>query len=146
MKMIKILSTFVLSTFAAGCASRTVPEEFPSGSAAALSTPSGKEWRPQELASLDVSPSFQSSTMAEGHGNHESHWRDGSDQPHDHRHHGHHHPGDPSGVTTESEASDHDHGAGTLSGEIYTCPMHPEVTAKEPGQCPKCGMNLEKQK
>lgn len=26
---------------------------------------------------------------------------------------------------------------------VYTCPMHPEVQAKEPGKCPKCGMNLE---
>ena len=27
---------------------------------------------------------------------------------------------------------------------VYTCPMHPEVTSDKPGQCPKCGMNLEK--
>ncbi len=25
---------------------------------------------------------------------------------------------------------------------IYTCPMHPEVVQKEPGKCPKCGMEL----
>ena len=25
----------------------------------------------------------------------------------------------------------------------YSCPMHPEVSAKKPGSCPKCGMNLE---
>ena len=24
----------------------------------------------------------------------------------------------------------------------YTCPMHPEVIKDEPGNCPKCGMNL----
>jgi FtsP/CotA-like multicopper oxidase with cupredoxin domain len=24
----------------------------------------------------------------------------------------------------------------------YACPMHPEVTATEPGTCPKCGMKL----
>lgn len=24
----------------------------------------------------------------------------------------------------------------------YTCPMHPEVTSKKPGSCPKCGMGL----
>ena len=28
--------------------------------------------------------------------------------------------------------------------KIYTCPMHPEVTRKGPGDCPKCGMKLEK--
>lgn len=26
---------------------------------------------------------------------------------------------------------------------VYTCPMHPEVRSNAPGQCPKCGMNLE---
>jgi hypothetical protein len=26
--------------------------------------------------------------------------------------------------------------------KTYTCPMHPEVTSEQPGQCPKCGMKL----
>jgi Cu+-exporting ATPase len=26
----------------------------------------------------------------------------------------------------------------------YTCPMHPEVIRNDPGDCPKCGMSLEK--
>lgn len=30
--------------------------------------------------------------------------------------------------------------AGTAT--VYTCPMHPEVAASQPGQCPKCGMDL----
>ena len=30
--------------------------------------------------------------------------------------------------------------AGTAT--VYTCPMHPEVVASQPGQCPKCGMDL----
>jgi len=25
---------------------------------------------------------------------------------------------------------------------LYTCPMHPAVTAGAPGRCPECGMNL----
>ncbi len=29
------------------------------------------------------------------------------------------------------------------NGEMYTCPMHPEVRHKGPGSCPKCGMALE---
>jgi P-type Cu+ transporter len=33
--------------------------------------------------------------------------------------------------------------AGTASPSAYTCPMHPEVHAQEPGICPKCGMALE---
>lgn len=28
----------------------------------------------------------------------------------------------------------------------YVCPMHPEVTSDSPSKCPKCGMDLEKQK
>ncbi|MGE5693422.1 MAG: efflux RND transporter periplasmic adaptor subunit, partial [Candidatus Zixiibacteriota bacterium] len=28
--------------------------------------------------------------------------------------------------------------------EIYTCPMHPEIIRDKPGNCPICGMNLEK--
>lgn len=27
-------------------------------------------------------------------------------------------------------------------GQLYTCGMHPEVILDEPGQCPKCGMDL----
>lgn len=27
-------------------------------------------------------------------------------------------------------------------GQLYTCGMHPEVILHEPGQCPKCGMDL----
>ncbi|PJC47059.1 MAG: hypothetical protein CO035_07605, partial [Candidatus Omnitrophica bacterium CG_4_9_14_0_2_um_filter_42_8] len=27
---------------------------------------------------------------------------------------------------------------------IYTCPMHPEIEQDKPGDCPKCGMNLER--
>ena len=25
---------------------------------------------------------------------------------------------------------------------VYACPMHPEITGKEGGKCPKCGMAL----
>lgn len=28
-------------------------------------------------------------------------------------------------------------------GEVYTCPMHPDVREPAPGECPKCGMTLE---
>ena len=29
-----------------------------------------------------------------------------------------------------------------VAAVTYECPMHPEVTSKKPGSCPKCGMNL----
>ena len=35
-------------------------------------------------------------------------------------------------------------GAAEASGTVYTCPMHPEVVSKSPGQCPKCHMDLVK--
>ncbi|MEP7238904.1 MAG: heavy metal-binding domain-containing protein, partial [Ferruginibacter sp.] len=28
----------------------------------------------------------------------------------------------------------------------YTCPMHPEIHSDKPGNCPKCGMKLVKEK
>jgi Cu+-exporting ATPase len=31
----------------------------------------------------------------------------------------------------------------SVSGTIYTCPMHPEIRQDQPGNCPKCGMSLE---
>jgi len=31
-------------------------------------------------------------------------------------------------------------------GDMYTCPMHPEVKKDKPGSCPKCGMTLVKAK
>ncbi len=34
------------------------------------------------------------------------------------------------------------YGADDSSAAAYGCPMHPEVTAAEPGTCPKCGMKL----
>lgn len=37
----------------------------------------------------------------------------------------------------------HDHSA--QQGEVYTCPMHPTVTASQPGTCPVCGMDLVRQ-
>ena len=30
--------------------------------------------------------------------------------------------------------------------ESYTCPMHPEIHSSKPGNCPKCGMTLVKEK
>lgn len=33
----------------------------------------------------------------------------------------------------------------SLGKEGYFCSMHPEVTADTPGNCPKCGMKLQKQ-
>jgi FtsP/CotA-like multicopper oxidase with cupredoxin domain len=34
------------------------------------------------------------------------------------------------------------YGDGDAEAASYVCPMHPEVTAIEPGTCPKCGMRL----
>jgi FtsP/CotA-like multicopper oxidase with cupredoxin domain len=34
------------------------------------------------------------------------------------------------------------YGADDTSASAYVCPMHPEVTATEPGTCPRCGMKL----
>jgi FtsP/CotA-like multicopper oxidase with cupredoxin domain len=34
------------------------------------------------------------------------------------------------------------YGGDDTPASVYACPMHPEVTATEPGTCPKCGMKL----
>lgn len=36
--------------------------------------------------------------------------------------------------------------ANILQPVTYTCPMHPEIHATKPGNCPKCGMKLVKEK
>ncbi|MBV9376529.1 MAG: copper-translocating P-type ATPase, partial [Alphaproteobacteria bacterium] len=35
------------------------------------------------------------------------------------------------------------HAQGAATGEVWTCPMHPQVQRAEPGSCPICGMALE---
>ncbi len=41
-------------------------------------------------------------------------------------------------VTDEKAGVEHAHD----ENQLWTCGMHPEVILDEPGQCPKCGMNL----
>ncbi|PWT96133.1 MAG: hypothetical protein C5B52_16385 [Bacteroidetes bacterium] len=31
----------------------------------------------------------------------------------------------------------------TKHEKLYTCPMHPDYVAHQPGKCPKCGMDLK---
>ncbi|OFZ81070.1 MAG: hypothetical protein A2583_13635 [Bdellovibrionales bacterium RIFOXYD1_FULL_53_11] len=48
--------------------------------------------------------------------------------------------------------SQHDHSSAAIvdakhaseNADVYTCPMHPQIKKSVPGQCPICGMNLEK--
>jgi hypothetical protein len=53
------------------------------------------------------------------------------------------------GAPTAKEApaaSPHEQGgaAPTPRAIVYTCSMHPEVRAAQPGKCPSCGMTLER--
>ena len=46
--------------------------------------------------------------------------------------------------SAKTETTDSTHLEATHNGDhVYACPMHPEVTGKEGGTCPKCGMKLE---
>lgn len=54
-------------------------------------------------------------------------------------------PSAPEGVSplappASSRGALHDDAA--HEGATFVCPMHPEVTASEPGLCPKCNMHL----
>lgn len=81
--------------------------------------------------------------MSSGHGGHGGHGSgnyrhvDAGRGPEAHEGSEQHTPG--------AEPQHHDHG--TPEGDrkeaaLYACPMHPEVTSKTPGTCPKCGMAL----
>jgi len=48
-------------------------------------------------------------------------------------------PGSPGGPESASKPESR-----TVS--LYVCPMHPDVTSATPGDCPKCGMKLERRK
>lgn len=39
--------------------------------------------------------------------------------------------------------SEEDKAETAAGGQLWTCGMHPEVIVDQPGQCPKCGMNLK---
>ena len=41
-----------------------------------------------------------------------------------------------------SEQKEHDHSTDQKIGNVWTCSMHPQIRANEPGQCPICGMDL----
>ena len=56
----------------------------------------------------------------------------------DHSHHHSHHHHENSNANSISDSASLD--------AIYTCPMHPQIKQKGPGNCPICGMALEPEK
>lgn len=53
-------------------------------------------------------------------------------------------PREPGADSAPPNAQEHGHeyDAETSPRSAYTCPMHPQIVASEPGRCPICGMNL----
>lgn len=49
-----------------------------------------------------------------------------------------------SGCSDNTKGTESDKDTSGKDSVIYTCPMHPEVQKNVPGDCPKCGMPLEK--
>ena len=48
------------------------------------------------------------------------------------------------GIGVSAFAQSSAQNATQTAADVYTCPMHPEVTSDKPGSCPKCGMFLVK--
>ena len=52
------------------------------------------------------------------------------------------HPGAPTAKLERSDALSPHYGESASAVSAYTCPMHPEISQKDPGNCPICGMKL----
>lgn len=114
----------------AGCATRRVPETFPENSPVSTETPAGPITAPVEL----------------GHHNPESSPEGEMSKEAGHDHHRHTAPKSPDTSPHSGHAAhptDEHSPPPKPTPQIYSCPMHPEVTTKEPGICPKCGMKFE---
>ncbi|MGE5145457.1 MAG: copper-transporting P-type ATPase [Candidatus Eiseniibacteriota bacterium] len=73
--------------------------------------------------------------------------------PHEHHGHQQHHGHQPAAEAaagascSHHKAAGHDHHGGSAKAAgaaTYTCAMHPEISQDKPGDCPKCGMTLER--
>jgi hypothetical protein len=124
------LSSLLTILLSAGCASRSLPVEVPRDSAISLLASAGQLYEPGELAlaSWDDPGSGEPDVPASPRQLRES------EAPH------HHHPGDEEAASQAVQAEQERAGGG-----MYRCPMHSEVVSDHPGDCPICGMTLEKQ-
>ncbi|NMM77482.1 copper-translocating P-type ATPase [Acidovorax sp. SRB_24] len=52
-------------------------------------------------------------------------------------------PGHPHGPSHHGHGPQHPSAQAPIPGNIYTCPMHPEVRQDHPGHCPQCHMTLQ---
>ena len=52
---------------------------------------------------------------------------------------------DPTAYLHKEETTTPDKEIQTETGVMYTCPMHPDIRQDHPGNCPKCGMALERE-
>ena len=62
---------------------------------------------------------------------------------HDHAGHGHHHAGHHAHAPAAAGPATQAVPNGDAGQAEYTCPMHPQVRQRGPGNCPLCGMALE---
>ncbi len=81
-----------------------------------------------------------------GEHSHEHHKKESSEHTHSHSHGDNDKHGHECCEVSLDNLPDEKEVDAVLKGKtvIYTCPMHPEIEETKPGNCPICGMNLEK--
>ena len=143
--------SLLLAVTATACVANPVPTSVPVASSASVRAPEAP--RAAVAVAFAEEPPLPGEELAGWRGlagpvdavDHHAHLHGAapSTGSHDHAHHG-------AAPSTGSHDHAHHGAAPNVASSrpdaepaIYVCPMHPEVTSKEPGRCGLCGMNLE---
>lgn len=128
--MKRIFVTLLTCALAAGCTTVRMPETA-SNHPAHPDAPPGEPWDLPNVLEIPAQPVIQPPLPISA----------GRDTPGEHSmsatHAGH---GQMPAMGPSYESSEGS--AAAAMGALYACPIHPEITSRNPGQCPRCGIPL----